>query len=145
MNDRNTAGVSTGSVSILAIFVVLCLTTLATLSLVSARADYALSQKTMQSDVEYYAADAAAEEQLGELVGLLQSGGLAGVERDGRFTVARQDGAAVVQYTVPVNEIKSIFVEIEVGADGGGWTRKTWVTQVDDSGREEEPALNVLK
>lgn len=44
-SKNHSAGISIGMVSILMIFVVLCLTTFATLSFVSARADLKLSKK----------------------------------------------------------------------------------------------------
>ena len=48
------SGMGAGGISILAIFVVLCLATLAALSLVSARADRNLAEKNAQASVEYY-------------------------------------------------------------------------------------------
>ena len=48
-------GIGVGGTSILAIFVVLCLVTLASLSLVSAQADYGLAKKTAEAAQEYYA------------------------------------------------------------------------------------------
>ncbi len=57
-------GISVGSSSILVIFVVLCLTTFATLSLVSANADYRLTLRVADETADYYAADAQAEELL---------------------------------------------------------------------------------
>ena len=57
-------GISVGSSSILVIFVVLCLTTFATLSLVSANADYKLTSRVAEETAGYYVADAQAEELL---------------------------------------------------------------------------------
>ena len=68
------SGMGAGGISILAIFVVLCLATLAALSLVSARADRNLAEKNAQASVEYYQADARAEEILHELLTAVQSG-----------------------------------------------------------------------
>ena len=65
--EKRSFGLSIGSSSILVIFVVLCLTTFATLSLVSARADDKLSQKTADAAVSYYALDAAGERMLSDL------------------------------------------------------------------------------
>lgn len=57
-------GISVGSSSILVVFVVLCLTTFATLSLASANADYKLTRRTADEAAAYYAADAKAEDIL---------------------------------------------------------------------------------
>ena len=68
--EKHSFGLSIGSSSILMVFVVLCLTTFATLSLVSANADYKLSRKT--ADAAYYALDAAGERMLSDLADLLK-------------------------------------------------------------------------
>lgn len=57
-------GIGLGGPSILMIFVVLCLTTLSTLSLVTANGDWALTQKTTEAVTNYYAADGEAEETI---------------------------------------------------------------------------------
>lgn len=64
MAKRVQSGMSVGGSSILLIFVLLSLTTFAALSLVSANADYKLSDKNAQATQAYYTADAAAEETL---------------------------------------------------------------------------------
>ena len=68
----------------------LCLATLAALSLVSARADRNLAEKNAQASVEYYQADARAEEILHELLTAVQSG-------PGWEEALRADGVAVVR------------------------------------------------
>ena len=68
MDNRRGGALGMGSVSILAIFVVLCLTTLAALSLVGAHADYTLAQKNARASASYYAADASAEGKLQEIL-----------------------------------------------------------------------------
>ncbi|MEG2173912.1 MAG: hypothetical protein RR135_00315 [Oscillospiraceae bacterium] len=55
-------GFGVGSASILTIFVLLCLTTFATLSLASAEADARLARRAARSVSDYYAADSNAVE-----------------------------------------------------------------------------------
>lgn len=69
---KRSFGISIGSSSILVVFVVLCLTTFATLSLVSANADYRLSRKTADAAAAYYALDGAGEELVSDLAAMLQ-------------------------------------------------------------------------
>ncbi len=69
---KRSFGISIGSSSILVVFVVLCLTTFATLSLVSANADYRLSRKTADAAASYYALDAAGEELLADVAAVLE-------------------------------------------------------------------------
>lgn len=70
--EKRSFGLSIGSSSILMVFVVLCLTTFATLSLVSANADYKLSRKTADAAATYYALDTAGERMLSDLADLLE-------------------------------------------------------------------------
>lgn len=136
--NKSEQGMSTGTggISILAIFVVLCLTTLATLSLVSARADYALAEKTSQSAQEYYVADAAAEEQLAGVIAAANGADWqAAVEALGA-SVDIKEGFALVSYGVTINDIKTLDVTIELTLDGantptGEWSRRGWNTRVD--------------
>ena len=71
MKDKHTrpagVGIGIGGVSILAVFVILCLTTFAALSLTSAQAGLTLAQKTAQAARSYYDADLAAEQRLAQL------------------------------------------------------------------------------
>lgn len=69
---KRSFGISIGSSSILVVFVVLCLTTFATLSLVSANADYRLSRKTADAAASYYALDGAGEELVSDITAVLQ-------------------------------------------------------------------------
>ena len=56
-----------GSASIVMVFVAVCLTTFASLSLVSAKADLKLSEKTAQAVQKYYQADSLAAREVWEL------------------------------------------------------------------------------
>ena len=148
--NRNDTGVSTGTggISILAIFVVLCLTTLAALSLVSARADYALAEKTAMSSVQYYEADAQAEETLAAVVHASSEAGWQEAVRALGCTVEQQDGMALVSYDVEIDNIKNLHVGLSFTLDGNGaptgeWRRSSWQTQVKEL--DEAPAgLQVL-
>lgn len=65
--------INIGSVSILFIFVLLCITTFSTLSLVSAKADYKLSSTSATFMSDFYSGDTKAEETLASIDLLLQS------------------------------------------------------------------------
>ncbi len=143
-------GIGIGGVSILAIFVVLCLVTLASLSLVSARADYTLAQKTAESMQEYYGADAQAEVKLGELMALVQEGKTPEEIANSGFSVKTGGNVAIVSYSVVMNQIKNLYVEIELGLDErgiptGDYVKTAWQTQVvDDGSSGDENTLNVF-
>ena len=65
-----------GASSILLILVVVSLTLFASLSLIQARGDATLTQKTAESIATYYEADARAQEKLAALDDALQQGNL---------------------------------------------------------------------
>ena len=136
------SGIGAGGISILAIFVVLCLATLAALSLVSARADRNLAEKNAQASVEYYQADARAAGQSGP-------GWEEALRADG-VAVVRQENAAVASYQVPINDSKSLSVEIslmfsEEGRFTGEWKRLRWQTLVEEESESQEGTLNLLR
>lgn len=62
-----------GSVSLLMVFIILCLVTFATLSLSSAAGDYKYSKDTAGHNTEYYNACNEAERKLKEIDGILET------------------------------------------------------------------------
>lgn len=143
--EKSNMGISVGSSSILAIFVVLCLTTFATLSLVSARADYKLTQKTAQSTSEYYAADTKAEELLQQLhQALLHTD--AWREQlsliDASITYEKVSDGYIFRYDIPVNDHKTLHVELIAAVEPDGspaseLRRLRWKVQPEQSWQDE--------
>ena len=80
MNRKRNFQVNVGSSSILIIFVVLCLVSFAALSIVSANADYKLSNKVTQRTTSYYEAGQSAAEALRTLDRKLASAYLASTD-----------------------------------------------------------------
>ena len=74
MNKRQKAGLGVGGSSLLMVFIIVCLTTFATLSLVSANADDKLSIKTAETVSAYYDADGRAAERVQAIEALVQAG-----------------------------------------------------------------------
>ena len=66
-NKQQTTFVNIGSSSLLIVFLVLCLTTFAILSLSSAQSDYSFSKRSAEHKTEYYEASSRAEMILGEI------------------------------------------------------------------------------
>lgn len=128
MSGKRSTGINVGGSSILVIFVLLCLTTFATLSMVSANADYKLTQKTADASLLFYEADAAAEEILSEIDGMLtESRGnestandyfrdvMSRIELREDITVARTaDATLTLGYQVEMSEQQALSVEIAV-------------------------------
>ncbi len=66
-NRRIVTGIGVGAVSMLMIFVLVCLIVFAALSILSANADYSLTKRTAKSLSDYYNADISAQEKLAEI------------------------------------------------------------------------------
>ncbi|HML38574.1 MAG TPA: hypothetical protein PKA19_14330 [Bacillota bacterium] len=74
MDKKLKMSVGIGGPSIIMIFVVLCLTTLAALSLMTANADWKLTKKATEAVTGYYSADSKAEEILASADASLSAG-----------------------------------------------------------------------
>lgn len=111
---RNDAPTAVGGSSLLVIFVVLCLTALAMLSLSSVQADGRLSQASAEAVRAYYAADCEAEEILAQLRQGIVPAGV--TSRDNRYF-----------YECPVSETQTLFAEVEV--QNGAYRVLRWQTE----------------
>lgn len=123
---KSSRGINIGSVSILVIFVLLCLTTFATLSLVSANADQKLTKAAADSVTEFYKADSAAEEILKQIDTVLKANSdeideqtyfsLCALELEGlnNITVNSSNDGLSAEYKVPINENRELFVAIDI-------------------------------
>ena len=144
--NRRPAGIGTGYLSIMMIFVVLCLTMLAALSYSSATAEKKYSEKSGEYANEYLAADISAKRVLAEIDAIAAEyddftdfmfiGELEEVEG----TAVRQlpDGVEI-SWTTPINDRQSISSAVKYS--GGGYNVTRWKT-VSVSESESKP-LNV--
>lgn len=120
-------GLSIGASSILVIFVLLCLVTFAVLSLVSATADKALSDKNLEHITAYYAAETTAYEKLAKIDAVLAQNIDYSVSDDALyfdrceaaladegFAVLRTNDNFFIDYAVAVNDIQNLSVRILV-------------------------------
>lgn len=140
---RSQKGIGTGSASVLVIFVVLCLTSFAALSLVSARADLRLSERTARTLADYYAADYTATALVTQLTGALDTvdpsrGEMGYFNRcaqrltnqfDG-LTIDRSDGL-VARFLVPIDDRRALSAALRVvypPGDGGRVKPIEWKT-----------------
>lgn len=137
---QSQAGISVGSSSILVIFVVLALTAFATLSLVSANSDYRLTQRTVETVTQYYAADCNAIEEAGALERAIKA-------QPGRFAVdiASEMGWSAdgmfISRLFPMNESQQLQVTANI--INGELHFISWQT-VNNSVWEDEQGLGLL-
>ena len=123
MRGKNSAGLNTGSSSILVIFMVLCLVTLASLSMISAVSDYKLSRKVADRTTAYYTAVNKAEEKLAAI----DLKAAAGTD---------------VDYTVPIDSSQQLCVSVAVKNDGT-YTIKKWQV-VNTQKWDADDTLNLI-
>lgn len=123
-NKQQSTFINIGSSSLLMVFLVLCLTTFAILSLSSAQSDYSFSKKFAEHKTEYYEASSRAEMILGEIDQLLAENSdqvtarLDGKEIDNiSLSCTGADGETVISYQVPSGEKQALNVVLLVTND----------------------------
>lgn len=99
-----------GSSSILVIFVILCLVSFATLSIVSANADYKLSKKVLDRTTAYYEAVHEAEMDLAQLNKTLFSLYESCDTEEDYFAVAGHSKT----FLVPISDLQSLEVAVTI-------------------------------
>lgn len=132
MNKRPFPMTNIGSVSLLMIFIVLCMVTLSALSLSSAAADQNSALRLAAHNREYYEASAEAEVRLAKLQRVLSSlladstdlseyaARIGTACEDGTLpdgmTLAESEGEGlpVLQFEIAMNERQSLHVELEL-------------------------------
>lgn len=133
--------ISTGTASIVLIFVMLCLLTFSVLSLVSAQANLRLSQKSADRTTAYYAAENEANEVLLSLLKIMQRYENEDTA-DAFYQHVRSDAEAgcgvtfssdqTVSYTVPLGDRHVLFVSLTITYDpvtqASGYQIDSWNT-----------------
>ncbi len=143
------AGIGTGYLSLMMIFVMLCLTLLAALSLSAAESGKKFSERSAEYTKEYYAADLAAKEKLAEIDAIVSKYEdyndfllLAElVEIDGlkRVEYAQMPDGLEVSFLTAINERQNISLKVKFSGDGFEVLSRRTVSAYE---AEEEP-LNV--
>lgn len=161
MARKKGTGVNIGSISILVIFVLLCLTTFATLSLVSANADSKLTANAADSLTAYYAADSKAEDILAEISEKCIEPASFEADEEGFYarclelqteltadlvTVIKEEELLLFNYSIPVNDKTELQVCVSalfpIKNNGNSYELLKWQT-VPTEDWEGDESLNV--
>lgn len=116
MNNSNPSpkkrffGMNIGSASMLLIFVILCLVSFAALSIVSANADFKLSNKIAERTQSYYTACNSAEESLADIDTVLADQYRACADEEAYFAAVGHSQS----YTIPISDTQTLWVNIEI-------------------------------
>ena len=110
MSKKREFRVNVGTSSILLIFVVLCLVAFATLSIVSAGADYKLSRKVADRTSAYYEAANQAEKYIASIDKTLQSVYATAENEEAYFTAVGRSKS----YLVPISDLQSLSIKLDI-------------------------------
>lgn len=107
---RKATGMQVGSASLVMVFAVLCLTIFAVLSVVTARGEWNLAEKSANAVTAYYEADCRAVEIFDEIA----------ASYDGTFTLPQDcsaqvetvDGVDYLTYAVAIDDGQELWVEV---------------------------------
>ena len=134
MKNSLKMGISIGGPTIIMIFVVLCLTTLGTLSLATANADLKLTQKTAASSIAYYTADNQGALFLSQMDAALRrensAESIAAIPETTVFT--NQDGLLFITHRISISDRQTLVIEVSQ-------------TLSEQKTSEESPALSHYK
>ena len=110
MNKKREFGVNIGTSSILLIFVILCLVSFASLSIVSATADQKLTTKVSDRTISYYEACNKAEEKLAQIDSYLSETYADGLTKDAYF----QKVGNQLSYAIPISDLQTLEVHLSL-------------------------------
>lgn len=110
MQKKKSIGVNIGSSSILLIFVILCLVSFATLSIVSANADYKLGQKILARTDSYYDACNQAEKSIAAIDRTLWEVYESVADEEEYFATVGHSKS----YLIPISDLQNLSIDIEI-------------------------------
>ena len=129
MRHNTTPPSGIGLVSLFTVLMVLCISVFSVLSLVSARADWRITQRNAEAVTDYYAADATAAQVAATLADRLWPAGAQRPDADAVssgldeiFQLAAQvnateDGLSVA-FSLPVDDLRRMEIEIAMSQGG---------------------------
>ena len=148
-----------GSVSLMMIFIVLCLVTFATLSLSSATGDYHFSQKIATHNTLYYEACNEATSRLADIDKVLEdayknnsanylTAASDKLNSSGLCSTASSKNVFTASYQVSVNDTKSLMVELTLNPTdklSDGYYRVTKWQEIDNEEWAGDNSLTLIK
>ena len=150
-NNKNlrSSGMGVGYVSLMILFVVICLTVLGVLSFQAASSNDILNKKSTTFTHEYYAADSSAKRTLAELdgaalaahdTGFFEDSFLMYCEENDKLTAARVPGGISVSWNETINSsltlsVKTVFLGMPTN---GRYRIECWQSIANDLIYEDE-------
>ncbi len=135
---KSSLGITSGTASIMMIFVVLCITVFSVLSYVQANAQVNLVQRNQEMLNEYYQADLEALRLRNDIQRALSVNNNAWFSSPSQAWLDQEiseDGARLLKYEVTINDRQTLSVTLEVV--GNSTEVRQWQMVSDDSGTYE--------
>ncbi len=110
IQKRKVGGMNIGSASLVMVFSVLCLTIFAVLSVVTARNEWRLAEKSAQAVTDYYTADSLAAEILDEIS--RDENGQLSLPSSREGTLESVNGTDYLNYFVSIDEYQRLWVQV---------------------------------
>lgn len=117
ISKRHNNIIGPGGVTVITVFVVLCMTIFAVLSLITARTDANNSRKRVAAVENYYTADCEATDKLGDITVITANSSITDLDealRQNGFGFTVQEDLRIVSYNVDIDENQRICVEISI-------------------------------
>lgn len=159
MRQKKKFGISVGTASILEIFLLLCLTTFATLSVVSSNADNNLSKKSAEYTKSYYTADNGAEDILAKIYTSAKKVEItkpdtpkvfsdrlkSNIPKDVKIKFTESASGTSISYSLPMQYKQSLDVILDVSYSSGkvNIIKKMWQVQVPLEEIKDQPGFEL--
>ena len=158
--------INIGFSSIVMVFIMICLVTFATLSVLTAHSDYRISQKMADKTTAYYKADAIARDMLelldNQLFNIYLEGSASNDFYDAvavtdfsahapsnihNLTLTDTEDDIIISYEVPITEVQTLYVSLQVNypfAESECFTTITrWQTVTENAPDESDEYFNL--
>ena len=131
-------GTTMGVTSVIAILVILVLVVFSALSLITAKADLNLSQKTANNIKEYYEADSEGERILSQVSDSIRRGS----QNNSGYNLENTGNGQLLKFTIPINESKNLNAEVMFDNRGNITEKRLWqVTPAKEWEKEDNLQL----
>ena len=116
---RRVRGVGTGTVSLIMIFSVLCLTVFAILTLSTSNAEKILAERSASFVKGYYEADSLATEIRAQIIDSYAKGAFLKSAADIEITYEQEGGITIASYACRVNDVQDLLVKLKLDKSSG--------------------------
>ncbi len=145
MSFQNSKGTGVGGVSILIVFVTLCLVIFGALALLSARSDLTLAERSHDATVAYYNSDALAQSKIAQIADALRAlaqDELSTLDEDVYFSAVHErmgsdyafvtsDAGRTLSFAEPIDDVRTLYVRLAPTPLDGGFAIEAYTVVAD--------------